>query len=56
MGSTNITLYNGFDQPTDVTRMEFPTYGNCFSFIWNTTSPNKLIIESKKDHQVCANF
>ncbi|CAF0749813.1 unnamed protein product [Adineta ricciae] len=52
VGSTNITLYNGFDQPTDVTRMEFPTYGNCFSFIWNTTSPNKLIIESKKNHQI----
>ncbi|UJR33639.1 hypothetical protein I4U23_021073 [Adineta vaga] len=49
---TSITLHNGFDEPIDVTRMEFPTYGNCFSFIWNTTSTNKLIIDANKSHQI----
>ncbi len=52
MGTIDIVLHNRFDELTDVTRMEFPTYGNCFSFIWNTTSPNKLLIEADKTHRV----
>jgi hypothetical protein len=33
--------------------MEFPTYGKCFSFIWNSTSAGKLIIEANKTYRVC---
>ncbi len=33
--------------------MEFPTYGKCFSFIWNSTSTGKLIIEANKTYRVC---
>ncbi|CAF3697659.1 unnamed protein product [Adineta steineri] len=52
LGTIDITLHNRFDEPTDITRMEFPTYGNCFSFIWNTTGPNKLIINADSTHQI----
>ena len=48
----DISLHNKFDEPTDVIRMEFPAYGKCFSFIWNSTGPGKLIIEANQVYQV----
>lgn len=48
----DLSLYNKFDEPTDVIRIEFPAYGKCFSFLWNSTSPGKLIIEANQSYKV----
>jgi hypothetical protein len=52
MGVVDISLHNKFDEPTDILRIEFPAYGKCFSFQWNSTSPGKLIIDANQTYRV----
>lgn len=33
-------------------RIEFPAYGQCFSFRWNSTSPGKLIVQANQTYRV----
>ena len=49
----DVSILNKFDEPTDILRMEFPSFGKCFSFIWNSSSPGKLIIDANKTYRVC---
>ncbi|CAF3551098.1 unnamed protein product [Rotaria sordida] len=52
VGTVDVFLNNRFDEPIQMIRVEFPTYGKSFSFIWNTTSPGRLIIEANKTYQI----
>ena len=48
----DLYLNNRLNEPTEITRIEFPTYGESFSFVWNTTSPGKLILQANEIYQV----
>lgn len=52
VGMTNVEMHNRFDEPTEVIRIEFPSYGQSFAFHWNNTSPGKLIIPAYQTYQV----
>mgnify|MGYP006892769564 CR=1 FL=1 len=52
MGTIDISLENKFDEPVDILRIEFATFGKCLSFIWNSTAPGKLIVQPNQTYRV----
>lgn len=52
MGMIDISLENKFDEPVDILRIEFATFGKCLSFIWNSTAPGKLIVQPNQTYRV----
>ncbi|CAF2850368.1 unnamed protein product [Rotaria sp. Silwood2] len=53
LGTADIFLQNKFDEPINVTRIDFITYGICFSFIRNNTTNGHVELEPHKIQQVC---
>ena len=45
-------MQNGFNKPTEVTRIQFPSYGVCFSIHWNHTTPGRLLVEANQARHV----
>jgi hypothetical protein len=43
---------NKFDEPINVTRVDFITYGLCFSFTWSNTSIDRVILQPNKTEKV----
>ncbi|CAF2702202.1 unnamed protein product [Rotaria sp. Silwood2] len=52
VGMSEVFLNNKFDEPTEIIRLEFPTYGKSFSFIWHNTSPGKIILKANQTYQI----
>ncbi|CAF5099004.1 unnamed protein product, partial [Rotaria sp. Silwood1] len=53
LGTADIYLQNKFDESINITRIDFITYGICFSFTWKNTSIGHVELQSNKIQQVC---
>ncbi|CAF4461293.1 unnamed protein product [Rotaria socialis] len=52
IGMVDVVLNNGFDELTEILRVEFLSYGQSFSFYWNNTSFGKLIIQPNQTYLI----
>jgi hypothetical protein len=47
-GTVELFVHNKLDESTNVSRMEFLSYGVCFSFAWTEITTSVIIIEPNK--------
>ncbi|CAF1175327.1 unnamed protein product [Rotaria sp. Silwood1] len=52
LGTADIYLQNKFDESINITRIDFITYGICFSFTWKNTSIGHVELQSNKIQQI----
>ncbi|CAF5025436.1 unnamed protein product, partial [Rotaria sp. Silwood1] len=52
LGTADIFLQNKFDESINITRIDFITYGICFSFTWKNTSIGHVELQSNKIQQI----